>query len=114
MAIEAKAQILNVTHDSAGSNLRSPKWEDVIDLYDDGEYLAIWGRYEGSLSLGVRWNGTNGKCGFSNQGENALWHVEPYFLARQILQTLLYRVISAPIQRRDEYVQNILSALRQS
>jgi hypothetical protein len=75
MSVEPKGQILKVIHSSTGSDVRPVKWEDVIDLYDDGEYSAIWGRYGGTLCLGVRWNGTEGKCGFPNQEGNPLQNI---------------------------------------
>jgi hypothetical protein len=98
----------------AGSDVRPLKWEDVIDLYDDGQYSAIWGRYEGNPCLGVRWNGAEGECGYPSQGGNPLWYVEPEFTTKQILLTLLDRANTETGQRRDEYVQNVLTALRQT
>jgi hypothetical protein len=31
----------------AGNTVRPGKWSDVIDLYDNGDYSAIWGSYDG-------------------------------------------------------------------
>lgn len=97
----------------SSSSVRPPKWEDAIDLYDDGDYSAIWGNYDGSVRrcLGVRWNGGD-ECGYPNQGSNPLWYVEPDFLTRQMLQALLDAVVSYPAnQRHNQYVQNILITL---
>ena len=58
----------------SGAIVRPRKWGNVIDLYDDGEYSAIWGNYDGSNNrcLGVRWNGAEGEYGYPNQGGNPL------------------------------------------
>src|ERR1039458_487398 len=37
-------------HMPAGHTVRPAKWRNVIDLYDDGEYSAIWGIYENASS----------------------------------------------------------------
>ena len=44
-----------------GTEVRPHKWSNVIDLFDNGWYSAIWGSYEESNErcLGVRWNGDN-------------------------------------------------------
>jgi len=56
-------------------------------LYDDGEYSVIWGKYENTPALGVRWNdGT--EVGYPRQGAHPTWYVEPDFLAISILQRL--------------------------
>lgn len=97
----------------SGSTVRPQKWNNVIDLYDDGNYSAIWGNYDGSKCrcLGVRWNGED-ECGYPNQGANPLWYVEPDFLNRQILLALLDAVVSVPAnQGHAQYVENILIAL---
>ena len=31
----------------AGNTVRPGKWSNVIDFYDDGDYSAIWGSYDG-------------------------------------------------------------------
>jgi hypothetical protein len=98
----------------AGSSVRPKKWENVLDLYDDGEYSAIWGSYDGEpvRCLGVRWNGEGGGVGYPNQGPNPLWHVEPAFLAKGILFALLEKVnFSDPVDK--QHLNNILEALRE-
>ena len=82
----------------SGHDVRPAKWSDVIDLYDDGEYSAIWGRYENGAprELGVRWNGYDDSKGFPLSSGHPVWHVEPYYLARGILPVLLERTLSVP------------------
>lgn len=77
----------------AGNTVRPNKWKNIIDLYDDGDYSAIWGNYNGSPNkcLGVRWNGGQSH-GYPNQGNNPLWYVEPDYLTKNILLELLSRV----------------------
>jgi hypothetical protein len=97
----------------SGINVRPQKWDNV-NLYDDGEYSAIWGRYEDSSTrcLGVRWNGAAGECGYPSQGGNPLWYVELDFTTKEILLSLLHKVITdASLQGRQGYQQNILTAL---
>lgn len=53
-------------------------------LYDDGEYSVVWGKFEDSRALGVRWNGGSG-IGYPAQGSNPTWYVEPDFIAIGIL-----------------------------
>lgn len=57
-------------------------------LYDDDEYSVIWGKYENTKALGVRWNGGT-EIGFPGQGAHPTWYVEPDFIAISILQRLL-------------------------
>lgn len=99
-----------------GADVRPQRWSNVIDLYDDGTYSAIWGSYDGSSErcLGVRWNGndTDEPYGYPNQGGNPLWYVEPDFLPRPILFALLCELArNGSLQRREEYQRNILAAL---
>ena len=68
----------------AGNTVRPQRWSNVIDLYDDGDYAAIWGSFDGNRQrcLGVRWNGGPSEPGYPSQGGNPLWFVEPEFVAR--------------------------------
>ena len=79
-----------------GHDVRPAKWSNVIDLYDDNEYSAIWGCYENNPQrvLGVRWNGDDGNRGFPLSSGHPVWHVEPDFLARGILDELLNQTLS--------------------
>lgn len=101
----------------AGSSVRPEKWNDILDLFDDGEYSAIWGNYNGAKTrcLGVRWNGEEGNVGYPNQGINPLWYIEPKFLTIPILSGLLL-VVEADdtIKNRDEYNNNILKAINEA
>ncbi len=94
----------------AGNTVRPQKWSNVIDLYDDGDYSAIWGSYDGDPQryLGVRWNES-----FPNQGGNPLWYVEPSFVRKQILLSLLGRVVQSGSPQRSLYIQNIQIALNE-
>lgn len=99
-----------------GAIVRPRRWSNVIDLYDDATYSAIWGSYDGGSErcLGVRWNGndTDEPYGYPNQGRNPLWYVERGFLARPILSALLCELArNRSFQRREDYQRNILVAL---
>ena len=89
----------------AGKDVRPAKWSDVLDLYDDGTYSAIWGRYDNHAlkCVGVRWNDS-----YPTQGEYALWYVEPDFMTQSVLQ----RLLSYAVERRDDNARTaILKAL---
>ena len=98
-----------------GKNARPHKWSNVIDLFDNDEYSAIWGSYEGNTRcLGVRWNGhdTDELYGYPHQGKYPLWYVEPDFLQRSILLALQRELVAnRSLSRRDEYQRNISTAL---
>lgn len=99
-----------------GETVRPQKWSNVIDLFDNGWYSAIWGTYDGSEErrLGVRWNGndTDEPYGYPSQGGNPLWYVEPDFLQRSILLALQGELVrNRPLHRRNEYQRNIRTAL---
>lgn len=97
------------------NSVRPAIWdkESIIDLYDDGEYSAIWGsREKEPRSLGVRWNGDDSYVGYPNQGRNPVWYSEPAFLEHTILSTLLERTKRlSKDARKDEFIKNILTAL---
>lgn len=98
--------------------VRPKIWNEktIIDLYDDGEYSAIWGdrEDEGKRSLGVRWNGSDEYPGYPNQGKNPVWYSEPRFLEKPLLHALLDKVLSnKSLPRREEFIENILSALEE-
>ena len=100
------------------SEVRPRIWDknSIIDLYDDGEYSAIWGCREGASrrSLGVRWNGDEEYVGYPNQGRNPVWYSEPEFLQNAILASLLIMAKTTPtLLRREEFSNNILIALKE-
>lgn len=75
-----------------GTTVRPQKWSNVLDLYDDGEYSAIWGTYNGETPrcLGVRWNGDeNNPIGYPSQGKYPVWYVEPDFIKAAVIKVLL-------------------------
>ena len=100
-----------------GTDVRPQKWSDVIDLFDNGSYSAIWGRYdenEEERCLGVRWNGndTDERYGYPSQGGHPVWYVEPGFLQRAILLALQSELdVNRSFSRRAEYQRNISTAL---
>lgn len=99
------------------SEVRPKIWDNVLDLYDDGTFSAIWGSREESESreLGVRWNGENGYVGYPNQGANPVWFSQPSFLEKAILLSLIDKLSANPaLLRKDEFVINILIALQES
>jgi hypothetical protein len=80
----------------AGKDVRPKIWSDVIDLYDDGEYSAIWGSYNGNTqrSLGVRWNeGENPEIGYPSIFGHPQWYVEPPFTTQSVLSALFNKVL---------------------
>lgn len=95
----------------SGGKVRPQKWSRVIDLYDDGDYSAIWGCYENSSTrcLGVRWNGGTSH-GYPNQGNNPLWYVEPSFMVKNVLLELLVRV---NMNNSRGNIESILNALKE-
>lgn len=100
------------------SEVRPQIWDksSVIDLYDDGDYSAIWGHCDKSVKrrLGVRWNGEDGYVGYPNQGKNPVWYNEPDFLERVILLGLLETLITTPSHGRSEkFISNIHIALNE-
>lgn len=90
-----------------GNQVRPQKWINVIDLYDDGENSAIWGSFDRSDQrvLGMRYNED-----YPNQGGNSPWYVEPSFLTRNILFSLLDEVNQDASLGN---IENILLALRE-
>lgn len=99
-----------------GTDARPHIWSNVLDLFDNGEYSAIWGNYDETnpRCLGVRWNGhdTYELYGYPHQGRNPVWYVEPDFLQRAILLAFQSEINdNRSLRRRNEYLRNILSAL---
>jgi hypothetical protein len=92
-----------------GNEVRPGKWSSVIDLFDDGNYSAIWGRYDGvpTRRLGVRWNGKGDDVGYPSQGGNSLWYAEPNFLVLPVLFKLLEHTLSSDFAKKTEYISNI-------
>jgi len=97
-------------------DVRPKIWNTIIDLYDDGEYSAIWGIRDDSpkRSLGVRWNGGGTYQGYPNQGRNPVWYSEPKFLEASILYSLFEKVKKSTFDRKDEFSKNILIAMEES
>lgn len=78
-------------------------------LYDDGDYSVIWGKYEDTRALGVRWNGGT-DIGYPGQGAHPTWYVEPDFISISILQ----RILTLAIDNNDrEHLDNIHFAIQE-
>lgn len=78
-------------------------------LYDNSEYSVIWGKYENTKALGVRWNG--GKdVGYPSQGGYPTWYIEPDFIAITILENLLTLTLK---NNKEEYLKNINFAIQE-
>ena len=77
-----------------GNAVKPRKWKNILELYDDGKYSAIWGWFkdENREVLWIRWNGDL-DIGYPKQGKNPLWFVMPDFLTRIILNELKTKVI---------------------
>ena len=84
-----------------GSKVRPHLWSNVIDLYDDGECSAIWGRFDERTPrcLGIRWNGKGKDVGYPNLGGNPLWFVVPNQFAEMILLDIFAKVPKKPPER---------------
>ena len=99
----------------AGSKVRPKDWTQVIDLFDDGKYSAIWGIYKKGQRrcLAVRWNGGKGCDSFPVRGRYPLWYVEPDFLTASILYALLTIVIhdQGKTPRQAKHLTNLRIAL---
>ena len=98
----------------AGSDVRPQRWENMLDLYDDGEFSAVWGTYDNSppRRLGVRWNGES-NVGYPNQGEHPLWYVLPDWLEKMILLGFCDKIAKNPSEKNKKNIDNILTALKE-
>jgi hypothetical protein len=99
----------------SGNSVRPQKWKNVLDLYDNGSYSAVWGNYDGSEErvLGVRWNGSS-NLGYPNMAGNPVWYVEPKFLRKSLLLNLLEEATVSNLQDKDKYIKNILVSIREN
>jgi hypothetical protein len=100
----------------SGSLVRPKRWSNVVDLYDDGEFSAVWGDYLGRdgktyRCVGTRWNGDEDDpedIGYPLRGAYPVWYCEPDLLAIAVLERLLEEVKKYP---RHGNVANIRKAL---
>ena len=81
-----------------GNEARPRRWTNVVDLYDDKIYSAIWGTYrhkngEDRRQLGTRWNGDKAESpkGYPNDRGHPQWHVIPTIFVEIILKEILTR-----------------------
>lgn len=101
-----------------GSDVRPKRWEDVLDLFDNGKYSAIWGRYDGGEEriLGVRWNGEGEfDKGYPKAIGHPVWYNEPDFLRLPILVKLLDEVrMLSNSAKKHQYIENIKIAIAEA
>lgn len=96
------------------NEVRPQKWlwdknYPIRVLYDDEEYSIIWGKYENTRALGVRWNGGT-EIGYPGQGAHPTWYVEPDFIAIVILQ----RILNIAIDNNDrKHITDITFAIQE-
>lgn len=93
------------------------KWSDVLNIFDDGYFSAIWGHYDGSprRRLGIRWNGDNGTENFPLSFGNPVWMVVPDILSRAVLHELSHlKQNSGDPKEDDKNKENIEIALHAS
>lgn len=97
---------------TAGKDVRPHRWSNVIDLYDDGNFSAIWGEFDGPSArcLGVRWNGED-DCGYPNLAGNPLWFVMPKKFAKTMLLDFCFNVTKDPSYGGN--LENIHTALKE-
>lgn len=98
-------------------DVKPGKWDNapIRVLFDDGEYSVIWGEYDGTLALGVRWNnGEDGVIGYPKSAfGHPAWYVEPDFIAITIIQRILSMAIDK-IEKPEYYnIDNIMIALKE-
>ena len=92
------------------------KWSDLTVLFDNGTYSIVSGKYKGTHTIGMRWNGAEDSdedAGFPNQGGNPTWHVVPDFLESNILTGALGEITGQVANGGDvdEVTANRLKAI---
>lgn len=99
------------------TNVNPAAWSDHEVIFDDleSEYSALWGKYQGKLCLGTRWNGPHEERGYPGQGQYPLWFVEPDFLTLAILQRLFIEAMKSRLQDTTGgfYSDKIAKAIQQ-
>lgn len=80
-------------------HLNPEEWTKVIELFNDAQYSAIWGKYNGRKCLAIRWNK-------NIDNDEPLWHLEPQFLTEAILLELLKKT------NNKKFRKNIYIALK--
>ena len=72
------------------------KWSaDTKIIFDDGEFSAIWGKYDNGPRnvLGLRWNGSEDWIGFPSTRGVPTWFVVPTPITGAVLSSLLERTL---------------------
>ena len=77
-----------------GNEVKSSKWSDASVVFDNGEFSAVWGRYDNGKRkvLGLRWNYGEGEIGFPSSSGHPTWFVVPSEITGAVLASLLERV----------------------
>ncbi|SBV38207.1 hypothetical protein BN7874_038 [Phage NCTB] len=88
------------------------KWNNTKVLFDDGNFSAIIGKYDGSsyFSIAVRWNGEGDDPGYPKLFKKPVWFNIPDYLAIGMVHTLQLRHIEAH-SLDDNYLSNTRFAL---
>ncbi|MHA1942227.1 MAG: hypothetical protein ACW97P_10975 [Candidatus Hodarchaeales archaeon] len=88
------------------------KWQNMVILFENDDYSVISGEYEGTHSLGERWNGQGDDIGFPSQGGNPLWHVVPPLLALPVLHGILQELCRVPYPGSQEHSTLIVGEIQ--
>jgi len=107
-------------------DVRPKRWSNILVLFDNGSYSAVWGNYDDSERriLGVRWNGNDvlenqTSKGFPTSRGKPVWHIEPDFLVLPLLKNMLTQVAidyaSGKLSEAHfvEYRNNIVHAIQE-
>ena len=92
-------------------------WSEIVVLYDNGWYSAVWGRFRGQnhKDLGVRWNGGPGETGYPNSRQYPQWYVEPHILHEAVLLGFQKNLMAAEENYTNRlYLHNIQKALSEA
>ncbi len=92
-------------------------WTEIIILYDDGQFSAIWGAFRGvERRLGMRWNQTStSQIGFPNTRGLPIWFTQVPFLEESTLHGLLRQLLALEnTSKVNGFIENVIAALREA
>lgn len=95
-------------------DVQPQKWSDLQVLYDDGHSSVIFGRYNSTPTLGMRWNGDGDAQGFPSQGSHPVWHVVPGFLHEHILDGVVQELFFRYESNGEDIEEGLLACNRAS